>query len=128
MLRVFRVLAESLISAVMSSFLVWWFASTHNLSPEAQLVAPSVTAFLVYTFTVYRLGAGKPTYCPFAWFFNLWAKESELELYAKAGAESETGNYDKGVWSKALISAQGDEKKRKAVYIERRVEQLKSES
>ncbi len=50
--------------------------------------------------------------------------EIENEWYAIALTEIEEETYEKGLWSKALISSGGDEHKQKATYIKLRVEQL----
>ena len=50
--------------------------------------------------------------------------EIENEWYAIALSEIEDEDYEKGLWSKALISSGGDEHKQKAAYIKLRVEQL----
>jgi len=50
--------------------------------------------------------------------------EIENEWYAIALSEIENEDYEKGLWSKALISSGGDEHKQKAAYIKLRVEQL----
>ena len=44
--------------------------------------------------------------------------------YAQAEKEIISGTYDANLWSRALVLAEGDEKKRKARYIELRAEQL----
>ena len=43
---------------------------------------------------------------------------------ADAESEIEGHKYDKNLWSKALVDADGDEKKRKAIYIRLRAKQL----
>jgi hypothetical protein len=50
--------------------------------------------------------------------------EIENEWYAIALSEIENEDYEKGLWSKALMSSDGDGHKQKAVYIKLRVEQL----
>jgi hypothetical protein len=55
---------------------------------------------------------------------NKVAPEIENEWYAVALSEIEDKDYEKGLWSKALISSGGDEHKQKAAYIKLRVEQL----
>ena len=50
--------------------------------------------------------------------------EIENEWYAIALSEIEDEDYKKGLWSKALISSDGDEHKQKVAYIKLRVEQL----
>ena len=50
--------------------------------------------------------------------------EIENEWYAIALSEIEDEDYEKGLWSKALISSGGDAHKQKAAYIKLRVEQL----
>jgi hypothetical protein len=50
--------------------------------------------------------------------------EIENEWYAIALSEIENEDYEKGLWSKALIPSGGDEHKQKATYIKLRVEQL----
>jgi hypothetical protein len=52
---------------------------------------------------------------------------SPIEYYAQAEEEIHTKSYDKNLWSKALVEAEGDETKRKAKYIELRANQLYSE-
>jgi len=50
--------------------------------------------------------------------------EIENEWYAIALSEIEDEDYEKGLWSRSLISSGGDEHKQKVAYIELRVEQL----
>jgi len=50
--------------------------------------------------------------------------EIENEWYAIALSEIEDEDFEKGLWSRALISSGGDEHKQKVAYIELRVEQL----
>ena len=47
-----------------------------------------------------------------------------IEFYGQAEEEVNTNTYDKNLWAKALVDAQGDEQKRKARYIELRATQL----
>lgn len=49
---------------------------------------------------------------------KLLSSESENQLYAKAAQDISEGIIDKGLWTKAFISAEGDEKKQKARYLE----------
>jgi len=49
---------------------------------------------------------------------KLLSSESENQLYAKAAQDISEGIIDKGLWTKAFISAEGDEKKQKAHYLE----------
>lgn len=46
-------------------------------------------------------------------------------LLAQAEEEINTGTYDKGLWSQALIKAKGDENLRKVEYMKLRARQLK---
>ena len=52
------------------------------------------------------------------------SEEGALDSYAQAEQEVESKTYDKGLWSKALIEADGDESKRKIVYMKLRAKQL----
>ena len=45
-------------------------------------------------------------------------------FYAVAEEEVDQGKYDRGLWSKALIIANGDESRRKTEYMKLRVNQL----
>jgi len=49
------------------------------------------------------------------------------EYYAIAEQEITDNVYDKGLWSKALVNADGNESKRKSEYIKLRVKQLHKE-
>jgi hypothetical protein len=51
-----------------------------------------------------------------------------IGYYAQAEDEVDTGNYDRNLWSQAYVMVEGDEKKRKAKYIELRANQLYSEN
>lgn len=46
-------------------------------------------------------------------------------LYAQIAEEMESGNLDKGIWTKALAQNEFDDAKAKADYVEVRVAQLK---
>jgi len=49
---------------------------------------------------------------------------SVFDYYGEAEQEVNTKSYDKNLWAKALVEAEGDELKRKARYIEIRANQL----
>lgn len=51
--------------------------------------------------------------------------ENEAPLYAQAEKEINDGKRNDGLWSQALVIAEGNEVKRKAEYIKLRVKQLK---
>lgn len=51
--------------------------------------------------------------------------EDDSNLYAIAEQETIDGDIDKGLWSQALVSAGGEESKRKIEYMKLRVKQLK---
>lgn len=51
--------------------------------------------------------------------------ETNGEFYATAEEEIDNGDINRGLWSKALVQAKGDENFRKAIYIELRAKQLK---
>lgn len=51
-----------------------------------------------------------------------------IEYYSQAEEEIDSKSYDKNLWSRALVEAEGDETKRKAMYIELRANQLYSEN
>jgi hypothetical protein len=53
--------------------------------------------------------------------------ENNADLYALAELEINAGEIDKGLWSKALVKAKGDENLRKVEYMKFRVSQLKRE-
>ena len=56
------------------------------------------------------------------------AAGSVYDYYGEAEEEINAATYDKNLWARALVVAEGDEQKRKAKYIELRAEQLFSES
>ena len=51
----------------------------------------------------------------------------ETALYEKAATEIENGIINKGLWTKALSAADGNEEKQKAIYIELLVDYFKKE-
>jgi len=53
---------------------------------------------------------------------------SVYDYYGEAAEEVNTNSYDKNLWAKALVEAEGDQQKRKARYIELRANQLYSEN
>jgi hypothetical protein len=53
---------------------------------------------------------------------------NDTPLYEIAGKELESGQPDRGTFSKAYANASGDEKLTKALYIQYRVDQMKSAS
>jgi len=53
---------------------------------------------------------------------------SVYDYYGEAEEEVNTNSYDKNLWAKALVEAEGDQQKRKARYIELRANQLYSEN
>jgi len=52
---------------------------------------------------------------------------SAIEYYGEAEEEVNTKSYDKNLWARAFLEAEGNEQKRKAKYIELRANQLYSE-
>jgi hypothetical protein len=50
-----------------------------------------------------------------------------IDFYGQAEEEADTKTYDKNIWAKALVEAEGDETKRKVKYIELRANQLYSQ-
>lgn len=52
---------------------------------------------------------------------------SAIDYYGQAEEEVNTKTYDKNIWAKALVDAEGDEAKRKVKYIVLRANQLYSE-
>jgi len=54
-------------------------------------------------------------------------QQFEEKLYEMAGEELATKRVNRGVWTKAFATAQGDEAKTKAAYIELRVAQLREQ-
>jgi len=51
--------------------------------------------------------------------------DSENErIYAAVAEELESGNFDKGLWTRMFAEAEGDENRTKALYIKRRAERL----
>jgi cytohesin len=52
---------------------------------------------------------------------------SAFDYYDEAEEEINTKSYDKDLWARALVLAEGDEQKRKARYIELRAKQIYSE-
>ena len=53
---------------------------------------------------------------------------SAFEFYGEAEEEINTGNYDKNLWAKAFVDAEGNEQKRKSLYIELRANELYANS
>ena len=52
------------------------------------------------------------------------SEDPYFEYYGQAEAEIDAGTYDRNLWAKALIEAEGDEQKRKVVFIQLRARQL----
>lgn len=55
---------------------------------------------------------------------NEETKKSDLSIYEMAWNELESGNYDKAIWSKCFMLANGNEKLAKSMYIKHRTEML----
>jgi len=53
-------------------------------------------------------------------------QEDDTPLYVEADKEIQSNNVEPGLWSKALVKANGNENKQKALYIKMRVKQLKN--
>ncbi len=53
--------------------------------------------------------------------------EKDADYYAQAEAELESGQIDKGLWSKALVNARGNEQLRKIEYMKLRASKLRRE-
>ncbi|MCP1268864.1 hypothetical protein [Aeromonas hydrophila] len=58
--------------------------------------------------------------------FNREVKDANF--YAQAEDEYDSGDIDRGLWSQALVNANGDESLRKVEYMKLRAKQLKRES
>jgi len=56
---------------------------------------------------------------------NIMSLSGDEHLYAKVADELESGDLDKGIWTKALAENEFDEAKAKADYVETRVSQMK---
>ena len=56
---------------------------------------------------------------------KLSTKEVEYKLHEKVIKDLTEGNEDLGIWGKALVDADGDEKKAKAIYISLMVQHYK---
>jgi len=54
-------------------------------------------------------------------------RETEETLFAQVVKEVEAGQRRDGLWAKALVSAEGDEKKAKVKYIKLRVQSILDE-
>ena len=54
--------------------------------------------------------------------------ENDEAYYERVTEELEAGHIRRGLWTKALVTSDGDEKAAKIAYIRFRVEQLKEES
>ena len=57
--------------------------------------------------------------------FNRSIDEDDANIYAKVEEEIESGEIDRGMWSQALVMADGNEQRRKAEYMKLRVSKLK---
>ena len=55
---------------------------------------------------------------------SIRSEEQSLEYYTVAEQEITDNTYDKGLWSKALVEAKGNEDLRKVEYMKLRVKQL----
>lgn len=62
------------------------------------------------------------------WIESEISEENSFDSYAQAEDEVENRSYDKGLWAKALLEAEGDESKRKITYMRLRAAQLEREA
>ena len=78
-------------------------------------VIGGIIRFIVYLFkrTRYKISEA-----------SIRSEEQSLEYYTVAEQEITDNTYDKGLWSKALVEAKGNEDLRKVEYMKLRVKQL----
>ncbi len=121
------VLIEPVIVGVMMFFVSGYFASMYSGSSDLALVIALVTAVCIYILSLFL--AAKRIALLFA-IGSLFKSDtasdtsSDEDVYAKAEDEIETNNYNKNLWSKAFVIANGDEKLRKVEYMKLRAKEV----
>ncbi len=98
--------------------------------PAATSSSPSVTSShpLPVASSSAALPAAAPT-CAARPTQSITQETSDMEsiedrIYAQVGEELESGNTDKGIWTKAFVQAGGDDKNTRVLYIQARVARL----
>ena len=92
--------------------LVWWALKTAFTAARNSDTVQKAGRFVKETTSVVSDSLSTPEY--------------NAQTYSQALQEIESGTTDRGLWAKALVSANGDEGKAKAAYIKYRVKALAS--
>lgn len=99
-----------------------------------RLIGTSIGGIAGSSFGIAGFGGAIAGTIPFAiiGFFIGWFLDSKWitgsnENFEKASKELESGNKDNGIWAKALVASDGDEKKASARYIKYRVKQFEED-
>jgi hypothetical protein len=88
------------------------------------IVFTAPLAAFILSICVSRLGGGVFNFI--SRFFSVEDNDYDETAYSLAESEADSGTYDKGLWSKALVNAKGNEELRKTEYMKLRVMQMKT--
>ncbi len=98
--------------------------ATYGLNYEASLIIATVASISALFVSIYYSKQGFSLY-GYLFYNRDGNDEEEHELYAQAEQECDSGNVIKGLWSKAIVNAKGNEEVRKIEYMKLRVAQLR---
>lgn len=100
-----------------------WELTGHNYRGASHIIG-AVSSLTALFASIYYSKQGLSLYG--LTFSNKYeSSEEENKLYAQAEQECESGDIVKGLWSKAIVKAKGNEDLRKIEYMKLRVAQLK---
>jgi hypothetical protein len=94
-------------------------SSQSSASYSPSLPVPSLGAALTMPKSAFTTQPAQPATREIPELENI-----EDRIYAQVGEELESGNTDKGIWTKAFAQAGGDDKQTRVLYIKLRVEKL----
>ena len=116
-----------IIEAIILAGASWCIAfPIYLVSDEGELAITVgwVAAIAAFIFSIRLSKQGGGVFNFISRYFNLEEGAYDETAYSSAESEADSGTYDKGLWSKALVNAKGNEELRKTEYMKLRVKQL----
>lgn len=123
--RSLRILTASLVTFVVGSFCVYDTIQQNSVAYQSHPAVAVITAFWGASLSglIFYFGSG--------WFFKKKARQADSKdsrFYEQVAGELQAGPPIPGLWTRAYAETSGDEAKARALYIQYRVQQLRSEA
>ncbi len=115
------------IVAAISWYPVGWTIYKITRESELALLMTTIISLLLFFFLAVRITGAYNFRSLMSYFLSMGTLDVDGQssaFYAQAEEECETGDFDKGLWSKALVKAKGNEGQRKIEYMKLRVKVL----